>query len=138
MTRVVLDTNIIVSALLVPSGTQAAVLLLALRGDVSLYVSLPVLAEYAEVLRRPSFKFQSRQVDTALADIRKVAHLIGPAKTLFISTHESDNRFLECAEAAEVDYLVTGNARHFPQTHKRTKIVTGRRFLDILAESERN
>jgi len=68
---------------------------------------------------------------------RKVAHLIEPTETLSVSIHESDNCFLECAEAAETDYLVTGNTRHFPQTHKRTKIVTGRRLLDILAESEK-
>ena len=137
MSRVVLDTNIIVSAMLVPSGTQAAVLLLALRGDIALYVSSPVLAEYAEVLRRPRFKLQPLQVETVMASIRRVAHLIEPAQTLSISTHESDNRFLECAAAAEADYLVTGNARHFPQTYDRTRIVTGRRFLDILAESEK-
>jgi len=60
MMRVVLDTNVIVSALLVPSGTQAAVLLLALEGRVALYVSPAMLTEYAEVLRRPRFKFQPR------------------------------------------------------------------------------
>jgi uncharacterized protein len=137
MSRVVLDTNVIVSAMLVPSGTQAAVLLLALRGEVALYVSAPVLAEYAEVLRRPRFKLQPRQIDTMMASIRRVAHLIEPSATLSISTHEPDNRFLECAEAAEADYLVTGNARHFPETHGRTKIVTGRRFLDIVTEPEK-
>ena len=55
MSRVVLDTNVIVSATLVPSGAQAAVLLLALRGEVALYVPSAVLTEYAEVLRRPRF-----------------------------------------------------------------------------------
>jgi predicted nucleic acid-binding protein len=44
MSRVVIDTNIIVSALLVPAGTEAAVLLLALLGQVELYVSPPILA----------------------------------------------------------------------------------------------
>lgn len=74
MNRVVLDTNVIVSALLVPTGTQAAVLSLALRGHFVLYVSSPVLAEYEEVLRRPRLKLQPRQIDTALAAIRKVAY----------------------------------------------------------------
>jgi hypothetical protein len=37
--------------------------------------------------------------------------------------------------AAEADWLVTGNTRHFPQSHGQTKIVAGRRFLDILTES---
>jgi len=101
MNRVVLDTNIIVSALLVPAGTQASVLLLALREPNALYVSQPVLAEYDEVLRRPRLKLQPRQIDEALAAIRKVARLVAPTQTLSVSADESDNRFLECAEAAE-------------------------------------
>jgi putative PIN family toxin of toxin-antitoxin system len=137
MNRVVLDTNIIVSALLVPSGTQASVLLLALREPNALYVSQSVLAEYNEVLSRPRLKLQPRQIDEALAAIRKVANLVAPTKTLSVSADKSDNRFLECAEAAEADYLVTGNTRHFPHIHKTTKIVTGRQFLDMLAGSEK-
>jgi hypothetical protein len=76
-------------------------------------------------LRRPRLKLQTRQIQEALAAIRKVAHFIMPTQTLSVSAHESDNRFLECAEAARADYLVTGNTRHFPQSHKTTKIVTG-------------
>jgi putative PIN family toxin of toxin-antitoxin system len=136
MTRVVLDTNVIVSALLVPSGTQASVLLLALRGHIALYVSPAALAEYEEVLRRPRLKLQPAHIEAALASIREVAYLVEPTQTLSISIHESDNRFLECAEAAEANYIVTGNRRHFPDRHKGTKIVTGRQFLDMLAESK--
>jgi putative PIN family toxin of toxin-antitoxin system len=136
MNRVVLDTNVIVSALLARRGNEASILLLALRGDIAIYVSQPVMGEYKEVLRQPRLKLQPRQVEEALAAIGKVAHLVEPTKKLSISTHAADNRFLECAEAAEADYLVTGNARHFPQSHKTTKIVTGRRFLDILARPE--
>lgn len=137
MNRVVFDTNVIVSAVLVPSGTQASALLLALREQIAMYVSPPVLAEYDEVLRRPRLKLQPRQIEAALAAIRAIAHRVDPTHRLSVSTHESDNRFLECAEAAAADYLVTGNIRHFPHTHKRTKIVTGRQFLDILAQPEK-
>lgn len=65
------------------------------------------------------------------------AVLVTPTGTVTESPDEPDNRFLECAEAAKADYLVTGNARRFPQTHKGTVIVTGRRFLNILAEWEK-
>jgi len=135
MKRVVLDTNVIVSAVLAPSGTQASVLLLALTGRIALYVSPSVLAEYEEVLRRPRLKLQPHQIDAAMAAIRRVAHLVQPTQAVSVSPHESDNRFLECAEAAEADWLVTGNTRHFPESHVQTKTVTGRRFLDILADS---
>jgi len=131
MKRVVLDTNIIVSALLVPSGKESTILLLALTGQVALHVSPPVLAEYESVLRRPRLKLQSRRIDDAMAAIRKVSHLVEPTRAVTVSPDKSDNRFLECAEA---DYLVTGNTKHFPQSHQKTNIVTSRRFLDILAE----
>jgi putative PIN family toxin of toxin-antitoxin system len=135
MIRVVLDTNVVVSSLLTPSGTQATVLMLALTGHVALYVSTSVLAEYEEVLRRPRLKLQPRQVEAVMAAIRRVGHLVEPIRTVAVSPDESDNRFLECAEAAGADWLVTGNTRHFPKSHKGTQTVTGRRFLDVVAES---
>ena len=101
MTGVVLDTNVVVSALLVPAGTQASILLLAIRRDIALCVSASVLAEYQEVLYRPRLKLQSRHIEAAMGAIRKVARLVEPNVTLSISAHESDNRFLECAEAAD-------------------------------------
>jgi putative PIN family toxin of toxin-antitoxin system len=137
MNRVVLDTNVIVSAALVPSGTQATIFLLALRGQFALYVSEPVLAEYEAVLRRPRLKLTPHRIEEVLNAIQKVALTIVIGETLSLSPDESDNRFLECAEAAHADYLVTGNTKHFPARHKTTMIVTGRQFLDIVAGSDR-
>ncbi len=135
MNRVVLDTNIIVSALLVPTGTQAAVLMLALTGHVALYVSTSVLAEY-EVLRRPRLKLQPGQIDTAMATIRKVAHHVEPVRSVTARPMNLTTASSNAPKAPEPIYLVTGNTRHFPQSHKGTHTVTGRRFLDMMAESE--
>jgi uncharacterized protein len=44
-----------------------------------------------------------------------------------------DNIFLECADEARADYLVTGNVRHFPRFWKRTKVITSREFVNIVA-----
>jgi predicted nucleic acid-binding protein len=52
---------------------------------------------------------------------------------LAISEHESDNRFYECADAAEADFIVTGNRKHFVKAHKNTQILTGRELLQMLA-----
>ena len=54
MIRVVLDTNVVVSALLKPAGLEAAVLLLCLRREIALFLSPPILAEYQRVLYNPS------------------------------------------------------------------------------------
>jgi predicted nucleic acid-binding protein len=50
-----------------------------------------------------------------------------------VAQDPDDNIFLECADAARADYLVTGNQRHFPQFWKQTKVVMSREFLSIVA-----
>jgi predicted nucleic acid-binding protein len=59
--------------------------------------------------------------------------MVVPSNRLEISTHDSDNRFYECADAAQADYIVTGNTRHFTKSHKNTKIITGRGLLELVA-----
>ncbi len=73
MIRVVLDTNTVVSALIKPFGLEATVLLLALRGDIALFVSPPILAEYQRVLYKPKLKFDPRRVEAVLLDIGRAA-----------------------------------------------------------------
>lgn len=43
------------------------------------------------------------------------------------------DKFLECADAARADYLVTGNTRQFPKFWKKTRVITSREFMDIVA-----
>jgi putative PIN family toxin of toxin-antitoxin system len=133
MIRVVLDTNVVVSALLKPRGAEGSVLQLALGGVLRLCVSAPVLAEYEAVLPRPKLKIDPEIVEAALADIRTQGKLVRPRQTLSIASHEADNRFLECAEAAGADYIVTGNLRHFPKEWKGTRVVNARTVIELLA-----
>ena len=127
----------LVSAVLVPAGNQAAILLLALRGQIAIYVSDPLLGEYEEGLRRPRRKLTPDRIDAARNARRKVAHSVSPRSTLSISPDDSDNRVLECAAAARADYLVTGNIKHFPLRLKNTVIVSGRQFLDMIADPDK-
>jgi len=69
MPRVVLDTNVVVSALVRPDGLQDQVLRLALAGKLQLCVSEAVLEEYARVLPRPKLKLRPEEIRTALAKI---------------------------------------------------------------------
>ena len=130
--RVVLDTNILVSGLLQPKGLPALVLLLAFAEQFDLYISPAVLAEYEEVLHRPKLRLEAREIDTTLKKLREIGQLVRPIRTLQISSHESDNRLYECAQAAQADYLVTGNRRHFTKELPPTKIVNARELLEKL------
>lgn len=133
--RAVLDTNVIISALIKPGGLESLAFLLALRRRYELCASAPILAEYGEVLRRPRFSrwLNPDDVRDALAAIERTALLVHPVNTETACSHEPDNRFLEWAEAAQADYLITGNRRHFPKAHRNTLIVSTREFLAALS-----
>ena len=99
--RVVLDTNIIVSACLRPEGAPATIVELALLGTFTVYLSPNVLGEYREVLARPKFSRQIERITVLLEGIEEVAVVVMPDRRIEISPDEEDNRLLECAEAAE-------------------------------------
>jgi putative PIN family toxin of toxin-antitoxin system len=131
--RLVVDTNIVVSAAIKPDGLQRTVLLLAITRPARLYVSNAILTEYRDVLSRPEFQMRKGLRRQLLDLIRKRGHLVKPARTVQVATDPEDNIFIECADAARADYLVTGNVRHFPRFWKNTKVVTSREFLNLVA-----
>lgn len=129
MIRVVLDTNVVVSAMLSRHGNEALVLRLAQSGSFKACVSAALLEEYERVLSRPAFHVPSASVEQLLHYLRTEGLVVAPQMEISASPHEGDNRFLECAEAANVNFLVTGNKRHFPKEWKGTKVVNARVFL---------
>jgi uncharacterized protein len=102
------------------------------RQLISAAVSPPILQEYQAVLSRRKFRLSAQRLDEFLFPFRNFATAFNPRGQLAVSPDESDNRFLECAEAANADFLVTGNLRHFPERHGVTRIVDARTFLNVL------
>ncbi len=102
MLRVVLDTNIVISALLSAKGLEACVLSLALNRRVVLVVSPAILREYKAVRRRPRFRFDPDMVSAFLVRLLKCCLVVHPRLALEVSPDESDNRFLECARAGKL------------------------------------
>lgn len=129
MIRIVSDTNIVVSAAIKHKGAEAQVLDAVADGQLLLCVSEAVLAEYEEVLRRPKLRLDPERVRRVLELIRSGSLLVRPVETVTASPDEPDNRFLECADAARADYLVTGNLRHFPREWKTTRVITARELI---------
>lgn len=138
MIRVVLDTNIVVSATLRAQGLPEAVFNLAIDGVIQLCISEPILAEYEEVLGRARLAIPPGKVANALARIREKGALmtdtvrVDPAAC---PDDPDDIIFLECAETAAADYLVTGNRKHYPNEWKKTRIVTAREFMATIANT---
>lgn len=131
--RLVIDTNILVSAAIKPAGLQRTVLLLALTHPARLYVSPPILQEYREVLARPELRIPKGLRVQLLQLIRNRSRSVAPKRRLDVTLDPDDNIFVECADAARTDYLVTGNQKHYPRFWKNTKIITPREFLELIA-----
>lgn len=136
MIRVVLDTNILISALLTPLGISAQVLAVCLNDpEVQLYVSAEIYAEYEEVAARPKFKRTVQEVAALLSAVRDAAVWIKPRCVVRSCLDPGDNIFLECAQEVEAQYLITGNTKHFAAEWQRTHVVTGRQFLMLSSRS---
>ncbi|HEX4604975.1 MAG TPA: putative toxin-antitoxin system toxin component, PIN family [Candidatus Angelobacter sp.] len=131
--RLVIDTNVLVSAVLKPDGLQRTVFLLATTKPARWYVSEAIMEEYAAVLARPELKIRKSLRLQFIQLIKNHAYSVAPSSLPQITADPDDNMFVECADAARADYLVTGNLRHFPRFWKKTKIIDSREFLNIVA-----
>jgi putative PIN family toxin of toxin-antitoxin system len=131
--RLVIDTNVVVSATLKPEGLQRTTLLLAITKPARFYVSRPILDEYADVLSRPELAIRKGARQQLLQLIWNNSHIVTPTRRLEVASDPDDNVFLECADAARADYLITGNQKHFPRFWKKTKIITTREFISLAA-----
>jgi len=131
MTRVVLDTNILISALLTPQGPPTQVFLMTmLQLDTQLCVSGEIYAEYEEVMGRPRLKRSDREIEAALRAVQENGLWVIRKERIRACSDPDDDIFLECAQAASAHYVITGNVKHFPASWGNTKIVTARQFLD--------
>jgi uncharacterized protein len=130
--RVVLDTNVLISAALKPEGLEAAVVTLVFAGVLEAWVTAEVWAEYEEVLARPKFE-KVREASRHI--LRTLDPQVRRTTAGAVSTDafdEDDNRFVECALAARAEFLVTGNLRHYPAGCGVTRMVNARGLLEIL------
>lgn len=124
--RVVIDTNVIVSALLSPHGNSARILDLILLGEITPVFDDRILAEYREVLSRGKFGFEKEDVSNLLdLFLDEGESVIVPPLGLNLEDPD-DAPFLEVAEHTSCDYLITGNSRHFPES---SRTVTPATFL---------
>ena len=133
---VVIDTNVLVSALLSSYEDAATVQVVnkLFNGDVIPVFSEGILNEYNEVLRRKKFKFSESMIVELINVIKHYGELIIPSPTGAILPDMKDIPFYEVVvEKRNEDdaYLITGNIKHFP---KEAFIVTAKEFLDILNE----
>jgi len=125
--RVVLDTNILVSALLSPTGNPARIYKMFLTGVLSLVLSRDIFEEYQEVLQRPRLRIPANDAKTVLAAVWLYGEKITPFPSTNAMIDEDDRVFYDTAKTADA-YLITGNKKHYPH---EPFILTPKEFWEL-------
>jgi putative PIN family toxin of toxin-antitoxin system len=113
MKRVVLDTNILVSALWSKDGNAAKILDMFICGELLLFYDARILAEYKAVLNRPKFTFKRAKVGLLINKIRNDGIVVTTEPCNLDFADEEDKKFYEVAKECNA-FLITGNLRHYP------------------------
>ena len=124
---IVLDTNVIVSALMSPLGNPAKIYKMFFTGILGLVYNDSILSEYEDVLHRPYLRIPAEDADMVLNAIKLNGEHVEPSPSTFPMTDEDDRTFYDTAKSSGA-YLVTGNIRHYPD---ESFILTPAEFLEL-------
>lgn len=134
--RLILDTNVLVSANIQRSYPYFIVDRVFADPNLEICFSAELFTEYVDVLKREKFAkfpdFHSR-AQTLLNDIQTIGFQFTTTTKVKLIKDDPDNRLLELAETCRADYLVTGNTNDFTMSeYKGTKIVSPKEFFEII------
>jgi hypothetical protein len=134
--RVVLDTNILISALMVQTGNSAAIYRGWQEGNFTLLTCVEHLDEVRATLRKPAIaeRIKPYNAGALVNEMKELAEIIGPLPRVKRSKDASDDFLLALCEAGAADYLVTGDKGGLLalERHKATGIVSARDFAALL------
>jgi putative PIN family toxin of toxin-antitoxin system len=128
MLNIVLDTNVLISALWTPGGNAARIVNMVRFNLAQPCYSAAIMEEYTEVLNRPKFDFPNGAVRSLLSGITRLGIEVEPEASTVPFIDETDRKFYDVANAGSA-ILITGNIKHFPV---EAGIMTPAEFLDKL------
>ena len=133
--RVVIDTNTIISAPLSQNGNPAKIFELLLLEEINNFRSETITNEIIDVFKREKIKklISEDKIHFIIDNYKKFSKLVEPdIKLSIVKEDEDDNRILECAETANVDYIISGDEHLLKlRNYKNIKISSPKQFLDI-------
>ncbi|HVP78984.1 MAG TPA: putative toxin-antitoxin system toxin component, PIN family [Thermodesulfobacteriota bacterium] len=110
MLKIVLGTNVLMSAILF-GGKPRQILEKAIRGEIRLCLSEPILEELKGVLQRSKFGYSPEMIQFILTELTGIADFVKPSETINVVAEDpEDNRILECAVEAKANYVITGDS----------------------------
>ena len=128
--KVVLDTNVLVSGLLCPSGAPGEIVRMLVSGGIEIAYDARIIWEYEEVLKRPKFGLPGRLVGDIVAFVENFGHVTAGSPLKKRLPDVDDESFLEVAIAGKADFLITGNIAHYPaQARQGINVVSPAEFI---------
>lgn len=128
--RVVFDTNIFISAFVIPGSQAEKAMLKIIEGEDVLLLSKGILDELLSVL---SIKFSrdKEEISRVAVILSEMAEWVEPTKTIKVLTDQPDNRILECAVSGNADVIVTGDKEILRlMEFEKTKIISLKEYLE--------
>jgi uncharacterized protein len=132
MLKVVIDTNVFISAFYLPESRLARVVLLARRKTILNVISPPILKEVERIIKKKLF-WDDAKTQSAVRRIRNFSEEIHPQKRLAIIADDPDNRILECAVAGQAGFIISGDHHLLDlENYQGIKVVNPARFLELI------
>ena len=134
--RLVLDTNIIISALINPRGRPSQIIKMILTRKAELCYNSAILSEYEKVAMRPKFSklIDSKKVHRFFILLKSIGIPFDPIPSSIKLPDESDRVFYDTAKGSG-SILITGNIKHFP---KESFVMTTAEFLEFFREKTKH
>jgi hypothetical protein len=138
--KVVVDTNVLVSRVIVPAGVPAQILKKWEEGAFELLVSEPILSECLRVLSykriRARHQLSDDQIAATISGLREFATVVNVVEKLeVIKEDPDDNKIIECAIAGDAEYVVSGDVHLLSvEQYQGIPILSPRVFLTMLTQ----
>ena len=135
--RVVIDTNVVVSAILKDRNPQAVILFVTRQPDFEWVASAEILAEYVEVIQRKKFNLPEATIAQWLAFFGELIRVVPVLQQYDFPRDQKDAKFLACSLAADADYLITGDG-DFEDAYRlgQTKVLSVTLFKSLVCDAE--
>ena len=134
MLKVVIHTNVFISAFYLPGSIPAEVVLLARRKKIANFISLSILNEISRIMLQ-KLSWDNQRTQNARQRIEHFSELVNPDTYLTVLNDGPDNRILECAIQAQADYIISGDKHLLNlKNYHWIKIVTPTAFLELVVK----
>ena len=133
--RLVVDTNIMISAL-GWKGSEYTLMRKIFEGKAEMFFSAEILSEFQKVVQRTRLGFSRDKIEEFMVALLEVGSLVVPEKRVnIIKVDPSDNKFLEGAQEARANYLVSGDEHLLKvREYEGTRIVRAKKVLEHFHE----